>query len=161
MVMLMIVLACAIWVLIDASAIGVKRGLVTGLGNMGPWGWFACTLGLWIIAFPAYLIYRPRFKDALRAAGTTMATEGTAQPDSSPDVTLSAWSIAAFYSGILSILLIPAPVAVVSGILALREINNRPFKSGKGRAIFGIVAGAIALSLFALGTFTKPSPPHS
>ena len=69
--LVLIVVASAIWVVIDAKNIGVKEGVVSGLGNMGPWGWFFATLLLWIIAFPMYLYYRGKFK--LAVAGTWQA----------------------------------------------------------------------------------------
>lgn len=62
-----VVVVSAIWVLIDAKKIGVRKGLVTGIGNMGPWSWFVVVLLLWIIGFPLYLFYRGKFKEA-RAA---------------------------------------------------------------------------------------------
>ena len=58
----LIIIITSIWVIIDAKKIGVKKGQVKGLGNMGPWGWFfACWL-LWIVAFPLYLSKRSEFK---------------------------------------------------------------------------------------------------
>ena len=65
MIMLLIVIASALWVIIDAKSIGVKKGLVTGIGNMGAWGWFSSCLLLWIIGFPMYLYYRGKFKTAI------------------------------------------------------------------------------------------------
>ena len=61
-IILLVILGTSIWVFFDARAIGVKKGLVTGLGNMGPWGWFFVTLFLWIIGFPAYLAMRGKYK---------------------------------------------------------------------------------------------------
>lgn len=61
-VIVLIVLATSLWVLIDATSIGVKKGQIEGLGNMGPWGWFFACLGLWIIAFPMYLAKRGELK---------------------------------------------------------------------------------------------------
>lgn len=61
----LIVIASAFWVLIDAKNIGVRKGLVLGMGNMGPWSWFFVTLFLWIIGFPMYLVYRGKFKLAI------------------------------------------------------------------------------------------------
>lgn len=55
----------------------------------------------------------------------------------------SVWAIAAGYLGLCSILLIPAPFAVWTGIQGLREIARKPGLGGKGRAIFGIVAGSL------------------
>ena len=64
LLMLSIVLISAVWVLIDSIRIGARKGLVKGLGNMGPIGWFLATLFLWIIAFPIYLYYRNKIKSA-------------------------------------------------------------------------------------------------
>lgn len=66
---LLILIGSAIWVGYDASKIGVRRGLVTGLGNMNVPMWIIAVLGLWIIAFPCYLIYRPKYKEALKKLG--------------------------------------------------------------------------------------------
>jgi hypothetical protein len=60
--LLVVVLVIAIWVLIDAKQIGVKKGQISGWGNMGPWGWFAVTLFLCAIGLPLYLIKRGEFK---------------------------------------------------------------------------------------------------
>lgn len=57
-----VVLVTSIWVLIDAKTIGIKRGQIQGMGNMGPWGWFLVCLLLWIIGFPFYLAKRSEFK---------------------------------------------------------------------------------------------------
>lgn len=58
-------------------------------------------------------------------------------------VGLSGWAIAAGYLGLVSVLLIPAPFALLTGILAVREIRRNPKKHGMGRAIFGIVMGTL------------------
>jgi hypothetical protein len=58
----LIIVTTSIWVLVDARTIGVKKGQITGLGNMGPIGWFIACLGLWVVAFPFYLGKRPEFK---------------------------------------------------------------------------------------------------
>ena len=62
--MFLVVIGTSIWVLIDAKAIGVRKGLIHGLGDMGPWGWFFGCLLLWIIGFPLYLAKRSEFKRA-------------------------------------------------------------------------------------------------
>ena len=66
---LWIIAVSAIWVLFDAKSIGVKKGVVSGLGNIGPWGWFFVVAFLWIIGFPMYLYYRGKFKEALATEG--------------------------------------------------------------------------------------------
>jgi hypothetical protein len=59
----------------------------------------------------------------------------------------SLWAIAAGYAGLISILVFPAPFAVLLGILAIRDIKRHPEKHGMGRAIFGLVMGG----LFSIG----------
>jgi hypothetical protein len=55
----------------------------------------------------------------------------------------SLWAIAAGYMGLLSVLLLPAPFAVVLAIVAIRDIRQNPGKHGLGRAIFGLVMGVL------------------
>jgi hypothetical protein len=78
----MIVIGAAIWVLIDARKIGVKKGLISGMGNIGPWGWFFVTLLLWIVGFPMYLCYRGKCKRAVAGATNKAITpiSGSASP---------------------------------------------------------------------------------
>jgi len=61
------IIATAIWVLFDAKSIGVRKGLIDGMGNMGPWSWAIVTLLLWIVGFPMYLYCRGKFKAAIAA----------------------------------------------------------------------------------------------
>ena len=58
----LVIIGTAIWVYFDAKSIGVKKGQITGILNMGPVGWFFVTLLLWIIGFPAYLATRGKYK---------------------------------------------------------------------------------------------------
>ena len=55
----------------------------------------------------------------------------------------SGWAIAAGYLGLISVLCIPSPLALIAGILAIREMRRNPKKHGMGRAVFGIVMGGI------------------
>jgi hypothetical protein len=55
----------------------------------------------------------------------------------------SGLAIAAGYLGLFSILYVFAPFALILGILAIRDIKKHPEKHGMGRAIFGVVMGAI------------------
>jgi len=55
----------------------------------------------------------------------------------------SGLAIAAGYAGLLAILPIFAPIALILGILALCDIRNNPDKHGMGRAIFGLVMGIL------------------
>ena len=56
------VIFTSILVLHDARAIGVQKGQIQGLGNMGPWGWFFTCLFFWIVGFPFYLFKRREYK---------------------------------------------------------------------------------------------------
>ena len=55
----------------------------------------------------------------------------------------SALAIAAGYLGLVSVLMFPAPFALVIGLLAIRDIRRHPEKHGMGRAIFGVVMGGL------------------
>ena len=55
----------------------------------------------------------------------------------------SGWAIAAGYLGLLSVLCVPAPFALLTAILAMREMRRDPKKHGMGRAVFGLIMGAI------------------
>lgn len=64
----------------------------------------------------------------------------------------SGWAIAAGYAGLFAVLFFPAPIAIILGIIALRDCKQRSME-GRGRAIFAIVMGAvfsISLLLFLL-----------
>jgi hypothetical protein len=52
-------------------------------------------------------------------------------------------AIAAGYLGLLAIVLIPAPLALIVGVLAVLDLRRHPQKHGMGRAIFGIVMGVL------------------
>ncbi|MFA4986335.1 MAG: zinc ribbon domain-containing protein [Candidatus Brocadiia bacterium] len=55
----------------------------------------------------------------------------------------SPWAILAGYLGLCSVLLFPAPFAILTGILAIRDIRRNPEKIGMVRAVFGIAAGSL------------------
>lgn len=55
----------------------------------------------------------------------------------------SPWAIVAGYLGLFSMLFFPAPLAVIAGVLAIRQIRRNPGSHGMGRAIFGLVMGGI------------------
>lgn len=64
-----IIIGTSIWVLIDAKTIGVKKGQIDGMGNLGAYGWFFACLLIWIIGFPFYLAKRPVYKKINSATG--------------------------------------------------------------------------------------------
>ena len=61
-IIFLLIIGTSIWVLFDAKSIGVKKGQIKGLANIGPWGWFFGCLLLWIVGFPLYLANRNKFK---------------------------------------------------------------------------------------------------
>jgi hypothetical protein len=63
----------------------------------------------------------------------------------------SGYAIAAGYIALFSVLVIPAPFAILFGILALRDIKRRPEKIGKGRAWFGIIMGSLVILVVLVG----------
>jgi hypothetical protein len=73
----------------------------------------------------------------------------------------SFWAIAAGYMGLFSLLIFPAPFAIILGIVAIIDIRNHPEKHGMGRAIFGIVMGLLGTSLllfFIIGLIADGPP---
>ncbi len=65
----------------------------------------------------------------------------------------SGWAIAAGYFGLFAVLVLPAPIALVLGIVAIRDIKKHPKRHGMGRAVFGLIMGILFTIplLFALG----------
>jgi hypothetical protein len=41
----LLVIGTSLWVLFDANSIGVKKGQIKGMGDMGPAGWFLAKRG--------------------------------------------------------------------------------------------------------------------
>lgn len=62
----------------------------------------------------------------------------------------SPWAIAAGYLGLLSLLGLPAPIALAVGIVAVIDIRKNPDRHGMGRAIFGIVMGLLGSAFLVL-----------
>ena len=55
----------------------------------------------------------------------------------------SGLAIIAGYLGLFSLIIIPAPLALLFGILAVIDIRKHPDKHGMGRAVFAIIMGII------------------
>lgn len=62
----------------------------------------------------------------------------------------SVWAIAAGYLGLLAITLIPAPFALLCGVIAVFDVRKHPNRHGMGRAVFGIVMGLIGSVLLVI-----------
>ena len=62
----------------------------------------------------------------------------------------SLWAIAAGYFGLFSLACLPAPIAIVLGLVAIWDIRKHPEKHGMGRAIFGLTMGVLCTAGFAI-----------
>ena len=77
----LVVIGCAVWVAVDASRLGARRGrLGGGTLDMGPVSWFFATLLIWLIAFPCYLINRPKLVAARQYEEWALHRGGTQLP---------------------------------------------------------------------------------
>lgn len=64
----------------------------------------------------------------------------------------SFWALISGYIGLGAVLCVPAPFAIITGILGLRDIKKNPHRDGKGRAWFGIIMGILGtIGLIAIG----------
>jgi hypothetical protein len=81
---LIIVLGTSIWVAVDASTIGVKKGQLKGIADMGPAGWFFVCLLLWIVGFPFYLAKRSELKRVNTPGNLTPSQPAAAPSQISP-----------------------------------------------------------------------------
>ncbi|TDU81206.1 uncharacterized protein DUF4339 [Prosthecobacter fusiformis] len=76
----------------------------------------------------------------------------------------SAWAIAAGYLGLFSLLIIPAPVAVIISLIAIQDIRKSKLSSkgpkyGMGRAIFGLImglAGTVGIMFLVYALLNQP-----
>jgi hypothetical protein len=70
----------------------------------------------------------------------------------------SGYAIAAGYLGLFSVLVVPAPIALLFSLLAIRDMKKNPKKHGMGRAVFGLVMGGAgtAVLIFMLAATYRP-----
>jgi len=59
----------------------------------------------------------------------------------------SGLAIAAGYAGLFALLIFPAPLALLLGLLAVRDLRRNPTKHGMGRAVFAITTGALGTAM--------------
>lgn len=83
----LVILVVTIWVAVDASRLGAKRGaLGGGMLDMGPVGWFFACLLLWIITFPCYLVARPKLVRRAKALASHQEVGAPVHPQYSAAV---------------------------------------------------------------------------
>lgn len=63
----------------------------------------------------------------------------------------SGWAIAAGYAGLFAALCLPAPLAIILGVVAIVHLRRNPKLHGWGRAIFGLVMGIVFTIVLAVG----------
>jgi hypothetical protein len=88
----------------------------------------------------------PQAASACPACGTAVAARDLGQDPLMRmvmPVGRSGLAIAAGYLGLFSLIFFPAPFALLTGILAIRDLRRHPEKHGWGRAIFGVVMGGL------------------
>ena len=66
----------------------------------------------------------------------------------------SGWAIAAGYLGLFSLIVLPAPIALIVSIIAIRDIRKSRTaahpKHGMGRAIFGLIMGILGTGVLVM-----------
>jgi Protein of unknown function (DUF2510) len=98
--------------------------------------------------------YQYRFWDGLRwtdlvAVNGQQLVDGPASANASAGmrwllpVGRSGLAIAAGYAGLFALIVLPAPLALVLGLLAALDLHRHPSKLGWGRAIFAIITGLL------------------
>jgi hypothetical protein len=64
-------------------------------------------------------------------------------------------SIIAGYLGLFAVTCFPAPLALGIGIWAVADLKKKPGMHGMGRAVFGLVMGAIGTLVLLLGIVAR------
>ncbi|MBE3098350.1 MAG: DUF4190 domain-containing protein [Planctomycetes bacterium] len=114
-----------------------------------------CLLGfLSIVGLIVLGVLKDKSSPAAAPAGRTPGASAPGDVGMSPVLpVLSGWAIAAGYLGLFTLLIVPAPLALATGIYAIVDIRRHPTKRGMGRAIFGVVLGALGTLVLLLGLF--------
>ncbi|MFZ4574222.1 MAG: hypothetical protein ACOYN0_07475 [Phycisphaerales bacterium] len=130
LVVVLVVLGSSIWVLIDAQKLGLKREQA-GLLSNSPVGWFVGCIGVWIVAFPLYLVARSR-AIAQRTQGAPNASVGETAEFASRSAVVSVPHQAGGPTWV-------GPTALALGIASIPA------------AIFGVLGAPLWLTGLALG----------
>lgn len=141
LIALLVVFGTAIWVAVDASRLGAKKGtLGGGMLDMGPASWFFCCLLLWIVAFPCYLAARPRL------AARQALVSGSAGGPQAPWVPMAAAQGAAPGTWAPAVAPTATPVSVAAELQRLHELHqagalsDQEFQALKAQVLAGTPA---------------------
>ena len=67
----------------------------------------------------------------------------------------SGWAIAAGYAGLFALLLFPAPIALILGIIGWRDIRRSKGTAeplhGMGRVVFALITGGLGTAVLLVG----------
>lgn len=63
---------------------------------------------------------------------------------------VSPWAIAAGYLALFGLLVVPAPLALIAGLMADRDLRRRPHLRGRGRTRFALVVGFLGTTLIVI-----------
>lgn len=67
----------------------------------------------------------------------------------------SGWAIAAGYMALFGLLVLPAPAALLLGIVAAVDLVRHPDKHGWGRTTFALVVGVVGSVVLAMAWFGR------
>lgn len=71
----------------------------------------------------------------------------------------SGWAIAAGYLGLVSLAIVPAPLALITAIVAILDIRKSKKtptpKYGMGRAVFGLIMGVVGTAILLFSVIAK------
>lgn len=112
-------------------------------------------LGLFVLAdcIVAAFTYRKRaIHDMLAGSFCVFKSEASANSRAMRMIVpigRSILAIAAGYAGLFAVLIFPAPIALILGVLGVLDIKKHPEKHGMGRAVFAIIMGALFSAVLA------------
>ena len=90
-----------------------------------------------------------------RIVTRTTPRETTAADRMIMPVGRSGWAIAAGYAALFGLIIFPAPIALVLGLIAAWDLKRNPEKYGWGRTVFALIVGLLGtgflIFVFALG----------
>ncbi len=139
---------------------GAEKALEAVGGHSSTLAGLVSLIQVLMLPVALYLLYSKPGNDFFKAKPVASATEtSTAVVTNTPTLLpagLSGWAVAAGYLGVASLLMAPGPFAVLAGMMAMRDIKRNSGLRGSGRAIFGIVMGALGTLILVVAVLMQP-----